>query len=81
MWVYLAHNNQIAADKEIAKILNSLPMLAQFPGMGRSRDDLLPELRSFPIKPYIIFYTPIDDGIEIIRVLHQSRDVNSLFTG
>ncbi|BAY02384.1 plasmid stabilization system protein [Anabaena cylindrica PCC 7122] len=56
-------------------------MLAQFPGMGRSRDDLLPELRSFPIKPYIIFYTPIDDGIEIIRVLHQSRDVNSLFTG
>ncbi|TAF08155.1 MAG: type II toxin-antitoxin system RelE/ParE family toxin [Nostocales cyanobacterium] len=80
IWVYLAQNNQIAADKEIAKILNSLPMLAQFPGMGRNRDDLLPELRSFPVKPYIVFYTPIDDRIEIVRVLHHSRDISSQFT-
>jgi toxin ParE1/3/4 len=80
IWVYIAQNNQIAADTEIAKILNCFPKLAKFPGMGRSRDDLLPELRSFPVKPYIVFYTKIDDGIEIVRILHHSRDINSQFT-
>lgn len=35
IWVYLAQNNQIAADKQIAKILNRLPMLAQFPDIGQ----------------------------------------------
>jgi len=30
IWIYLAQNNQIAADKQIATILNRLPMLAQW---------------------------------------------------
>jgi toxin ParE1/3/4 len=53
IWVYLAENNQIAADKQIANILNRLPMLAQFSDMGQVRDDLGEKLRSFPVKPYI----------------------------
>ncbi|MEC4818864.1 MAG: type II toxin-antitoxin system RelE/ParE family toxin [Scytonema sp. PMC 1069.18] len=61
IWVYLAQNNQIAADKQIANILNRLPMLAQFPDMGQMRDDLGEKLRSFPVKPYMIFYTKLDE--------------------
>ncbi len=80
IWVYLAQNNQIAADKEIANILNRLPMLAQFPDMGQIRDDLGEKLRSFPVKVYVVFYTKIDDGIEVVRILHQSRDIDRLFS-
>lgn len=36
IWVYIAQQNQIAADKQIAQILNRLPMLAQFPDMGKT---------------------------------------------
>ena len=79
IWVYLAQNNQIVADKQIANILNRLPMLAQFPDMGQLRDDLGERLRSFPVKPYIIFYIKFDDGIEIVRILHSSRDIDRLF--
>lgn len=79
IWVYLAQNNQIVADKQIANILNRLPMLAQFPDMGQLRDDLGERLRSFPVKPYIIFYIKFDDGIEIVRILHSSRDIVRLF--
>ncbi|MGB6301624.1 MAG: type II toxin-antitoxin system RelE/ParE family toxin [Rivularia sp. (in: cyanobacteria)] len=79
IWVYIAQQNQLAADKQIAQILNRLPMLAQFPDMGKTRDDLLQGMRSFPIKPYIIYYSKITECIEIFRVLHQSRDVESLF--
>jgi len=79
IWVYLAQNNQIAADKQIAKILNRLPMLAQFPDLGKMGDDLPDQLRSFPIKPYIVFYIKLDDGIEVVRILHQSRDIDRQF--
>ncbi len=80
IWVYLAQNNQIAADKQIANILNRLPILAQFPDIGQVRDDLVEKLRSFPVKPYIVFYIQLDDGIEIVRILHHSRDIDRLFS-
>jgi toxin ParE1/3/4 len=79
IWTYLAEQDQIAADKQISQILNRFPMLAQFPDMGKKRNDLMKELRSFPVKPYLVFYTKITDGIEIFRLLHQSRDVKSEF--
>ncbi|MBD2364182.1 type II toxin-antitoxin system RelE/ParE family toxin [Anabaena minutissima FACHB-250] len=80
IWTYLAQQNQIAADKQIAQILNRFPMLAQFPDMGKKRDDLMKELKSFPVKPYVVFYTKITDGVEIFRVLHQSRDIEGEFS-
>ena len=43
--------------------------------IGRMRDDLQPDLRSFAAGSYLIFYRPIDDGIEVVRVLHGARDI------
>ena len=79
IWLYLGKQNELLADQQIAQILDRFPMLSQFPDMGRKRDDLLTGLRSFPIKPYLIFYTKITDGIEIVRILHQSRDIETQF--
>jgi len=79
MWVYPAQNDSIAADLFLAKVLDKFPLLAQFPGMGRSRKELSKELRSFPIKPYIIFYKNMEIHIEIVRILHQSRDIENQF--
>jgi toxin ParE1/3/4 len=36
-------------------------------------------LRSLPVKRYVIFYQLTDDGVEIFRVLHCSRDIQSEF--
>jgi len=52
--------------------------LADFPKMGISRDDIQAGLRSQPVGNYLIFYFPLADGIEIVRVLHGSRDVENL---
>ena len=54
-------------------------MLAQSPFIGKARDELGPKIRSFPIGNYVLFYQPIEDGIEIIRVLHGARDIEALF--
>lgn len=48
LWVYLAERNDIAGDRQVAKLLDRFPMLAQFPTMGISRNRLLDGLRSFP---------------------------------
>jgi toxin ParE1/3/4 len=80
LWVYLAKRNDIAGDRQVAKLLDRFPMLAQFPTMGVSQDRLLEGLRSFPVKPYIIFYILIPDGIEILRIIHQSRDIEDYFS-
>ncbi len=49
IWVYIAQQNQLVADKQIAQILNRLPMLAQVPDMGKTRDHLLQAIH------YILF--------------------------
>jgi toxin ParE1/3/4 len=79
IWVYLAEQDAIRADQQVAQILNRLPMLAQYPDMGKARNDLAPNLRRFPSKPYIVFYRKIPDGVEIMRIVHQSRNIEDLF--
>jgi toxin ParE1/3/4 len=47
--------------------------------MGRSRSDLGANLRSFPVKKFVIFYRPVDDTVEIVRILYGGRDFESIF--
>lgn len=47
--------------------------------MGRARPELGPAIRSFPIGKYVVFYEPIQDGIDVFRVLSGARDVDAVF--
>jgi len=40
---------------------------------------LAARLRSFPVGSYVIFYRPMENGVEIVRVLHGARDLPPLF--
>jgi toxin ParE1/3/4 len=39
----------------------------------------MPDVRSLTIGRYVIFYLPRTSGIEVVRVLHGSRDIESIF--
>lgn len=39
----------------------------------------LASLRSFPVDDYLIFYRPIETGIEVLRVVSSYRDLDALF--
>jgi toxin ParE1/3/4 len=43
----------------------------------------IPDLRSWPLRkfPYLIFYVPDDDRIDIWRVLHTRRDIPAFLAG
>ena len=79
IWAYVAEHNTEAASKLVKEITRRFAMLRDHPHMGREQDELLVDLRSFMVKSYIIFYQPFEDGIEILRVLHSSRDIESIF--
>lgn len=79
IWDYIADDNERQADTFVDLIDQKLQELARHPNMGRSREELDEGLRSFPVGRYVIFYRIIPEGIEIIRVLHGSRDLNAIF--
>lgn len=55
-------------------------MLARQPQAGRLRPELhVPELRSFPVGNYVVFYLPLPDSVNIVRILERHRDVEAVF--
>ena len=78
IWFYIALDNIVAADNLLDDINSSCQLLAMQPQAGRLRPELAPELRSFPVGRYVVFYQPQDDGIEVVRVLHSARDIESI---
>lgn len=79
IWFYIAQDDPDTADRFIRLIVSRFPNLASMPQMGWQREELSPRLRSFPVGNYIIFYRPMENGIEIVRVLHGARDLPPLF--
>lgn len=68
------------AENVLSQINQKCRTLANFPNMGKGREELLPALRSFPMDNYIIFYRPIEEGIEVLRIVSGYRDLETLFT-
>ena len=49
--------------------------LAEHPILGRSAQELAPNLRRFEYQSHIVFYVAKKQGVRIVRVLHQSMDI------
>ena len=79
IWFYIAQDDVQAADKVIKVIISKFSRLAATPLLGRKRPELAAGLRSLPIFRYVIFYIPMEDGIQIVRILHGARDLPPLF--
>jgi toxin ParE1/3/4 len=79
VWLYLAKSGEARADVFVEKVLRQCRQLAQFPGMGRDRSNLAANLRSFPVKKYVIFYRPMNDTAEIVRILFGGMDIHAIF--
>lgn len=80
IWRYIGQDNHDQATQLIDKLHGTMKMIADAPGIGRPRDDLIPGLRAFPVSSYLIFYREVPGGIEVARVLSGRRDLRSIFT-
>ena len=63
-----------AADKQLAK----MPQMGK---ITRFSNPSLTGIRQQGIKgfrKYLVFYFPIDEGVEILRVIHGARDIEAI---
>jgi toxin ParE1/3/4 len=75
IWARIAPDNIKAAEELVDRFAAVFEMLVQNPQAGRARPALGPNLRSFAVGHYVIFYLPQSDGIAIVRVIHGRREI------
>ena len=83
---YICADNPDAADRFLEAVFNGFAFLARNPALGRKRHFRPKNTRSWVVTKftnYVVFYRELPDGsgVEIVRVLHGARDLDSLFDG
>jgi len=83
--LHILIDNPDAATRFLGVVKGCFSMLAGFPLAGTrrpGRDPRLANLRCWPIggrfKNHLILYLPTESGVEILRVVHGARDVDTL---
>jgi toxin ParE1/3/4 len=80
IWYYVAKESGSIeiADRLIDSITGRFYLLARHPHMGRRREDLRPDLRSFAVGEYVIIYRIEKQHVLILHILRGSRDLKRL---
>jgi toxin ParE1/3/4 len=79
IWDHIAEESVSAADRWVDQLDEKFNLIATQPLMGRARQELAESVRSFPFGRYVIFYVPLEGGIDVVRVLHSARDIDAVF--
>ena len=79
IWEYIAERNPEAADKLLDEFAEKFQLLAENPTIGRNQSGYIIGMRNFPYRKYIIYYFPVENGVEIYRVFHAARNIRDLF--
>ncbi len=77
IWNFIAADDVQAAERQVDRIGKIFQMLVENPLAGRERPELRKDLRSFPVGSYVVFYVPLPDGVEVIRVMNGRQDIDA----
>lgn len=75
IWTYIANDSISAADSQLDRLHSAIIMLADYPAAGRIRIEFDASLRAFPVDQYLVFYRVAPGVLDIVRILHASRDI------
>ena len=79
IWDYIRVDNLDAADKVFGRLHDTFVKLGRNPLLGHLREDLADsEHRFFLVYSYLVVYLASSKPLQIVRVLHAARDVQSL---
>jgi len=76
IWLNIAADNPLAADRVLDAIERRWRQIAQYPYSGIARDDIGAGIRHLIVGQYLTLYRVTDEAIEIIRVLHGRRKIS-----
>lgn len=63
------------ADAYLSGLERMFGLLADFPGMGSSSDEILPRIRRFRFQSHYIFYVAEADHVLIRGVIHVRQNI------
>ncbi len=79
IWAYIAQDDKQAADRLLGRFDRMFRTISTQPHLGKAVEELAPNLRFIPIGSYLVFYRPMEDGVEIVRLLHGAREITAEF--
>lgn len=80
IWSYIAADSPDAADRVRDDIEAAMRALAEMPGMGHVRADvMIPSYRFWRVHSYIIAYRVKGATLFVSRVVHGAQDFRRLF--
>jgi toxin ParE1/3/4 len=75
----IADDNLLAALDWQSQIRLTCDLLATQPGMGeQAKSHRFGAVRRHSMGNYLIYYRPIQDGIEVLMIAHEARDQDRL---
>ncbi|MDE0155945.1 MAG: type II toxin-antitoxin system RelE/ParE family toxin [Gammaproteobacteria bacterium] len=78
IWLYTLNEwGEYQADKYLDDLEEAIRLLAEQPLICRERTELNPPVRIHHHAHHLIVYLALEDGINVVRVLHESMDVDS----
>lgn len=82
---FIAADNPRAATRFLKAVEATFERLADMPGLGARWEEFktpFPDLCYWPMpryRNYVIFYRPLPDGVQIVRVVHGGRILKHIF--
>ena len=79
IWSYIAEDYPSRAASFVERLEARSRQLCRSPLTGPPRDDILPGLRMYVYRTYLIYYRVSSDELTIVRVSPGARDQAALF--
>jgi len=77
IWDYTVETwGEEQAERYLRLINQSFHKIADNPGLGRPCDAIRKGYRRLGVGRHMVFYRAGDNGIDVVRILHERMDVN-----
>lgn len=77
IWIGIARDNPVAADRVYDRLEVRVRILEAFPEAGPARPEIAENARVLVEAPYLILYHILAGHVQIVRVLHGAQDINA----
>ena len=78
IWLYTFRTwGEVQADRYLDELDLGIRLLAENPNLGSDYSHICDGYRRFSINYHRVFYRFVDESLEIVRVLHESMDIDT----